>query len=136
VAGIVGDYHTCCSSIANSCSYSCPSHAASNRYSAISSILHGRRRSWSSARVERDVSSCTYLAGLAAAYGSVAVRVVADGGVRATELFKMTVSGAVGVLVRIARLGEDLRCQYCDEKQFQGASATVKRGHFDRERAG
>jgi hypothetical protein len=51
----------------------------------------------------------TDLAGLAAGYGSIAVRIIADGRIWATEQLKFAVSGAVRVLVRIARLGVELR---------------------------
>lgn len=83
-------------------------------------------------RRDQDASSSTNLAGLAAGYGSIAVRIIADVRVGTAELLKCAVSGAVWVLVRITRLGVDLRPEERDENQDQGASATEKRAHFDR----
>lgn len=78
---------------------------------------------------DQDAGSSTNLAGLAAGYGSITVRIIADGRIGATELLKCAVSGAIRVLVRIARLGVDLRPEERGENQDKGASVREKRAH-------
>jgi hypothetical protein len=79
---------------------------------------------------DQDAGSSTNLAGLAAGYGSITVRIIADGRIGATELLKCAVSGAIRVPVRIARLGVDLRPEERGENQDKGASVREKRAHF------
>jgi hypothetical protein len=57
------------------------------------------------------------LARLTAAYASVAVRVVADGGIGAAELFELAIPSTVRVLVCVA-LGENLGGEEGDKYQY------------------
>jgi len=57
------------------------------------------------------------LARLAATYASVAVCIVADGGIGAAELFKLAIPSAVRVLVCVA-LGENLGGEEGDKYQY------------------